>query len=89
MDEQSMSLGVEQFKLEYDQRVPGYSGDLAEHWPHKQHVFETLGKAKAHLAGLHAYMEQQAEHYPGEWVRNISPIMRRDVTYSEWQEMRA
>lgn len=67
-----------QYKLEYDQRV-------YEHWSHREEIFESRLRAKQALDRLHAYMEQMAENEPGtDWIRNISPIMRREVTYSEW-----
>jgi cytoplasmic iron level regulating protein YaaA (DUF328/UPF0246 family) len=80
----AMKWGGEQFRFEYDQKLPGYSGELPEHWGHHVEQFDNKAKADAALARLHAYIEQQAENYPGEWVRNITPMQRRDVAYSEW-----
>lgn len=80
-------MSDKQYKLEYDQRVAGYSGDLPEHWAHRVEVYDTMGEAMAHLRGLHAYIEQQAETHPGDdWIRNVSSLMQRDITYSEWRD---
>lgn len=74
-----------QYKLEYDQRLPGYSGDLPEHWTHRVEVKDSYVAIRNSLKNLLVYIEQQEERYSGEWVRNISSIDRRTITYSEWE----
>lgn len=76
-----------QYKIEYDQRIVLALDDLPEHWSHQEHVFDTLVEAQAHLDNLHAYIKQQAHWYDRQGValvRNISPILRREVTCSSW-----
>jgi hypothetical protein len=75
----------QEYRLEYDQRLPGYSGELPEHWTHKAEVYPSRYRASQGLDRLNAYIEQQAEWYTGDWVRDVQPIRVRDVTYSEWR----
>jgi hypothetical protein len=78
-----------QYKFEYDQRLPGYSGDLPEHWSHRVEVQDSSAAIKSKINNLNAYIEHQAENYPGEWVRNVTTVMERTITYSEWEESNA
>jgi hypothetical protein len=80
---------VTEYTYSYDQRAPGYSGELPEHWSHREPIFGSKRELLADLARLDAYIAQQAEHYPGEWIRNRTRPKVRSVVIERgyWREL--
>lgn len=75
----------DEYVFSYEQRLPGYSGDLPEHWRATADTADSRAAIDAARDRLDTYIEHQAERYPGVWVRNIAPVQHREVHVTDWE----
>lgn len=76
-----VSQPMQHFRFSYEQRVN-------DRWETKTESYNYVGQVAAAKERLQAYIDQMAETEPGEeYIRNISPVEIRDITYSEWRRI--